>query len=228
MWVGREIDPQTNESRQDFKMNLNMNKSVSWLAVAGMLALVSACDSGAVSDSATDTLDQVDAVGQIDAVEQVETVGQIDTVEQVDAVGQVEAVEQVSSTLVAQDFKFPTVAEEAGAVNVSVPEGPLPTFSARRTLSSGTGSTLSFGDPVVVRYSMYSWSSGELIETTDAFDEPVTIRAGVSEGVPDFLSKSLLGRKLGDRIQVVFESGMEDLPSYLDSNDAYILVVDLI
>lgn len=75
---------------------------------------------------------------------------------------------------------------------------------------------------------MYSWTSGELVETTDAFDEPITIEAGVTEGVPDYLSKSLLGRNLGDRIQVVFEAGMEDLPGYLDNSDAYVLVIDLI
>jgi len=52
-----------------------------------------------------------------------------------------------------------------------------------------------------------------LVESTDDFDEPVTIRAGVTEGVPEFLSHSLLGRKIGDRIQVIFEEGMEDLPT---------------
>ena len=118
--------------------------------------------------------------------------------------------------------------ENNGTVNIDVPTGPLPTFSARRTLSKGTGSTIGFGDPVVLRYSMYSWSTGELVETTDVLDEPVTIQAGVSEGVPDYLSKSLLGRNVGDKIQVVFESEMEDLPGYLDNADAYILVVDLI
>ena len=104
----------------------------------------------------------------------------------------------------------------------------MPTFSARRTLSTGTGSVVQFGDPVVLRYSMYNWSMGELVETTDAFDEPVAIQAGVTEGVPDYLSKSLLGRNIGDRIQVIFEPGMEDLPDYLDPANAYVLVVDLL
>ena len=75
---------------------------------------------------------------------------------------------------------------------------------------------------------MYSWSTGELVESTDSFDEPVTLRAGVNEGVPEYLSNSLLGRNVGDRLQLVFETGMEDLPGYLDSADAYVLIVDLI
>ena len=135
---------------------------------------------------------------------------------------------EVNTTLLATDFSFPAVAEANGEIDVTVPAGPLPTFSARRTLSAGSGSTIGFGDPVVVKYSMYSWSTGELVETTDSFDDPITVRAGATEGFPEYLSKSLLGRKIGDRLQLVFETGMEDLPGYLDNSDAYILVVDLI
>jgi len=67
-----------------------------------------------------------------------------------------------------------------------------------------------------------------LVETTDSFDEAVSVRAGVTEGIPDYLSKSLLGRNIGDKMQIIFKSGMEDLPDYLDNSDAYILVLDLI
>ena len=135
---------------------------------------------------------------------------------------------QGNTTLVASDFSFPAIAEANGVVDVTVPDGALPTFSARRTLSAGTGSTVGFGDPVVVKYSMYSWSTGELVESTDSFDDPITVRAGVTEGFPQFLSQSLLGRNIGDRLQLVFATGMEDLPEYLDNSDAFILVVDLI
>jgi len=75
---------------------------------------------------------------------------------------------------------------------------------------------------------MFSWSTGELVESTDDLDEPLTIRAGVTEGVPEFLSHSLLGRKIGEKIQIIFEEGMEDLPTYLDADDAYVLVVEII
>ena len=136
----------------------------------------------------------------------------------------------VNNTIVANDFAFPgiSVTGETGEAGLEKPAGAAPEFSARRTLSKGTGSVIEFGDPVVLDYEMYSWSSGELIESTDSFDEPFTIRAGVTNGVPDYLTKSLLGRQIGDTIQVVFERDMADLPEYLDASDAYVLVVNLL
>ncbi len=133
-----------------------------------------------------------------------------------------------TNVLASNDFAFPSVSETNGSVEISSPEGPAPTFSARRTLESGSGNTIEFSDPVVLKYEMFSWSTGEKIESTDDFDEPMTVRAGVTEGVPEYLSHSLLGRKVGDKMQIVFEAGMEDLPEYLDDSDAYILIVELI
>ena len=133
-----------------------------------------------------------------------------------------------SSTIVANDFSFPEIAEANGTMSVLIPPGQKPTFSARRTLTNGGGNTIVFGDPVVLKYNMYRWSDGEMVESTDQFDEPITIRAGVTEGIPAYLTNSLLGRKIGDRLEIVFEAGMDDLPEYLDGSDAYVLVVDLI
>ncbi len=133
-----------------------------------------------------------------------------------------------STEIISNDFSFPTVGEANGVVSVAIPNGPMPAFPARRMLSAGAGNAIEFGDPVVVKYNMYSWATGELVESTDNFDEPVTIRAGLSQGIPDYLSNSLLGRNVGDRLQVVFQAGMEDLPEYLDNTDAYVLVLDLI
>jgi len=126
------------------------------------------------------------------------------------------------------DFAFPDVTEVDDRFAISRPEGDSPTFSARRTLEAGSGNTIEFSNPVVLRYDMFSWSTGELVESTDDLDEPLTIRAGVTEGVPEFLSHSLLGRKIGEKIQIIFEEGMEDLPTYLDADDAYVLVVEII
>lgn len=75
---------------------------------------------------------------------------------------------------------------------------------------------------------MYSWATGELVESTDEFDEAMTDNAGAQSGVPAYLSNSVLGRNVGDRLQVVFQPGMEDLPEYLDDTDAYVLVLDMI
>lgn len=180
-------------------MNMKLNKTGSRVLLASLIAVLSACG-GSSSDSSSSIPTDVAAP----------------------------TAPQESATLVATDFSFPTIAEANGVIDVMVPEGALPTFSARRTLSEGNGSTVGFGDPVVVKYSMYSWTTGELVETTDSFDEPLSVRAGVTEGLPEYLTRSLLGRKIGDQLQIVFASGMEDLPPYLDNSDAYILVVDLI
>ena len=67
-----------------------------------------------------------------------------------------------------------------------------------------------------------------MVESTDNFDEALAISAGAAQGVPEYLSNSVLGRKVGDRLQVIFNAEMEDLPEYLDSNDAYVLVLDII
>jgi hypothetical protein len=132
------------------------------------------------------------------------------------------------SELASNNFTFPDVSEIDGDVQVTIPSGSAPEFSASLILKSGQGNLIGFGDPVVLKYKMYSWSSGELVENTDDIEDPVTIRAGLIGGVPQFLSNSLLGRRIGDQLQVVFASGMEDLPEYLDRDDAYVLVVDLI
>jgi len=124
-------------------------------------------------------------------------------------------------------FAFPQFSDDSGSVSVNIPEGPTPEFSARRKVSNGGGSAVGFGDPVVLRYSMFAWSTGEMIESSDDFDEPVTLRAGIAEGAPEYLSKSLLGRNIGDKLEIVFEQGMDDLPSYLSKDDAYVLLVEL-
>lgn len=133
----------------------------------------------------------------------------------------------VSNPIVDNVFVFPEVAAANGALT-AIPTGPVPEFSARRTVQAGSGSVVGYGDPVVLSYNMYSWTTGELVESTSSFDEPVTVRAGVADGIPDYLSNSLLGRNIGDKIQIIFEPGMEDLPEYLDPTDAYVVVLDLI
>ncbi len=125
-------------------------------------------------------------------------------------------------------FQFPQAGDTSATSIQAQGTGNLPGFSARQAVSKGTGSDINFGDPVQLRYKMYSWSTGELVEDSDNFDEALTVRAGMAEAVPAFLSQSLVGRNVGDRIQVVFEKGMKDLPSYFDANDAYVVYVDIL
>ena len=138
--------------------------------------------------------------------------------------------EEVGSPLIQSAFAFPDVqlADGSNVAGFNPPEGPVPDFSARRTLVAGSGDVVAFGDPVQLKYNMYSWTSGELVESTDDFDEAVIINAGVAEGVPVFLSNTVLGRNKGETVQIIYEAGMEDLPGYLDNSDAYIMVLEVL
>ncbi len=138
-------------------------------------------------------------------------------------------VTEAGSVIIDNDFQFPTVNNSAQGVSVDIPDGAVPAFSARRTITAGSGNAIEFGDPVVLKYDMFSWTTGEKVESSEDFDEAFTVLAGVADGgVPEYLAKSLLGRKIGDTMEIVFEAGMEDLPEYLDNSDAYVLVIELI
>jgi hypothetical protein len=127
-------------------------------------------------------------------------------------------------------FSFPDITMQGDNVSMTIPGGSLPRFPARRTVSDGPGQIIGFGDPVTLKYDMFAWSTGELVESSNLFDEAITVRGGVTDEfpIPEYLSKSLVGRKLGDTIQVVFPVGIPDLPAYLDANDAYVLLVELL
>lgn len=134
------------------------------------------------------------------------------------------------TTRSAADFNFPEVVNTNGSITMTIPNGPAPSFPARRDISSGGGQTIQFGDPVSLKYDMFSWSTGELVESSSQFEEAHVVKAGMSESfpVPEILSQALLGRSLGDTLQIVFPVGTEDLPSNLDNTDAFILLVELL
>ena len=189
--------------------------------VAGLAVLLSACgDSGRAGGSgAGDVVDAVEAVDNVAAIDSVEAVDTPDST----ADTQLAAAAPLDDS----DFSFPPVTDTNGSISVA-PAGPVPVFSARRTLAAGAGETIEFGDPVVLRYSMYAWSTGVLVESSDDFDDAITIRAGITGNSPEYLSNSLLGRRIGDRLQVVLKAGTDDLPGGFDANDAYIVVADLL
>lgn len=184
---------------QVLEMKNVIAKRYSSLLSAGLLALVTACSNGGSGGASVG--------GSGSDNEQVPTGG--------------------TRTISSVDFSFPQVTEVADGFEVTIPDGPLPEFSAVTELSAGTGNAIGYGDPVVLKYSMYSWSTGELVESTDDFDEALTIIAGATDGVPEFLSDSITSRNIGDRLELVFEAGMSDLPVYLDNTDAYVMVLDL-
>ena len=129
-----------------------------------------------------------------------------------------------------QGFSFPSVTLQEGGMSMVIPGGALPTFAARRTVVSGSGQVIEFGDAVTLKYDMFAWSDGSLVESSNSFEEAHTVQGGVSDEfpIPEYLAKSLLGRKLGDTIQVVLPVGTADLPVYLDAEDAYVMLVELL
>lgn len=128
------------------------------------------------------------------------------------------------------DYDFPQVElTDAGLVMV-IPDAPVPGRSSRRLLAAGSGAEVRRGDDVQLRYDMYSWSTGALVESSDAAlggDLAVTLGDRIRQ-IPEYLEKSLLGRKLGSRVQVVLGQRESDLPDHLNPYDGYVVVVDVL
>lgn len=129
----------------------------------------------------------------------------------------------------AADFKFPAIDAANGGFSMVIPGSPAPEFAARRTIVEGGGQTIGFGQPVILKYDMFSWTDGSLVDSSSQFAEAHTVTAGVTDDfpIPEYIAKSFLGRSLGDVVQVVIPKGTEDLPDYLDKNDAYVLVMEM-
>ena len=182
-------------------MNTNFTTKVA--LIAGAAIVLSACSSGNSGGSGSGSGDETTVT---------------------------ETVTETAAPVLQSGFAFPDVQLVDGdsVGTVTVPGGDLPVFSARRTLSAGTGDVVAFGDPVQLKYSMYSWTSGALVESTNDFDEAIIINAGVTQGVPAFLSSTVLGRNKGETVQIVYEAGMDDLPAYLDQEDAYVMVLQVL
>lgn len=133
-------------------------------------------------------------------------------------------------TRTANDFSFPSVDTQNGNFSMTIPNSPPPEVAARRTVASSGGQKIGFGDTVILKYDMFSWAGGSLVESSSQFETAPAFEGGVSDNsvLPEYLAKSLLGRSIGDTVQVILPAGTEDLPTYLDSTDAHILVVELL
>jgi hypothetical protein len=184
-------------------------------------------DEGANTDASTDGNSNTDTTAQ-PGITQTEPVS-ID-VSDASIVTQASKAATGVVARTSRGFDFPSVSTQGGGISMVIPGGPLPRFPARRTLSNGTGQTIEFGDAVTLKYDMFAWSDGSLVESSTSFEEAHTVRGGVSDDfpIPEYLAKSLLGRKLGDIVQVVLPVGTPDLPIYLDQTDAYVLLVELL
>lgn len=206
-----------------FKNNRSITLSASMIAVSVLLSSCGGGSSGGVTVAEPDTDTPIPVVTNPSAS---------NTIDVSDASLVIEATKAPASVTArsGRGFSFPAVTMYDDGMSMVIPSGPLPTFPARRTVVNGSGQTIEFGDPVTLRYDMFAWSDGELVESSSLFEEAHTVKGGVSDDfpIPEFLAKSLLGRKLGDTVQVVLPVGTADLPSYLDQNDAYVLLVELL
>lgn len=130
------------------------------------------------------------------------------------------------------DYRFPEVVDAGNnewAMIIS--DDPIPSRSARRQLHVGDGVLAKAGDTIHFRYDMFSWATGELVETTQNLEtQSLSLTLGNlvnSAQVPKALHNALFNRTAGSRIQVIFKQSMEDLPDYLDPNDGYVLIVEI-
>ncbi|MEM7220865.1 MAG: hypothetical protein AAF515_21055 [Pseudomonadota bacterium] len=133
---------------------------------------------------------------------------------------------------IGDDYDFPTMLDDNGALKMSIPDDPIPSRPSRRQLQEGNGAYLLDGDTVNLSYDMFSWSTGELVEASaeimpQGLDYTLGAGADNAVDVPDYLSHSIRGRRNGTQLQVVLEQGTDGLPGYLDPNDGYVLVVNI-
>ncbi len=198
--------------------------------------LLSGCGGG---DSGAQAISAIDQSGEtIDATNEsanvaAESIGVSTESIDVSDASLVSEATKVSGGIVARsnsEFTFPVASYVNGAITLAIPSSDAPTFAARKSISAGNGASIGFGDSVVLKYDMFSWEGGQLVESSSQFAEAHTVEAGISDNypIPDYLAKSLLGRSLGETMQVILPVGTEDLPSYLDPTDAYVLVVELL
>lgn len=126
-------------------------------------------------------------------------------------------------------YDLPGLVGNVGSMTMTIPANPAPSVSARRTQSAIGGQAIAMGDPVILNYDMFAWSDGSLIDTSSLQTEAVSVKAGSAlSGVPQAVTNALLGRSIGDVVQVVIPGSDTDLPPALRGNDeAYVVVMEL-
>ena len=144
-----------------------------------------------------------------------------------------------------EEFEIPNAEPDGNGGYRIAPakDGSFPAVPAAKVLHSGETygleealqpAKLELGDLVGIRWKMYGLRSGELVEDSDdLFDgSAVNIILGGGKGgdadVPQAMHEALKGQRVGDRVQVVFQHEMPELPEFLNSDDAYTLIVDVI
>lgn len=111
---------------------------------------------------------------------------------------------------------------DGGAYTIEVAAEALPQESWSVALELGDGREMQEGQGVSLDYQMISWSTGEVVETSEVLSGgalETTLEAAA--GLPQALVTALVGQQAGVDAVVVLPAGASDLPSYLDGSDAY-------
>ncbi len=108
------------------------------------------------------------------------------------------------------------------------PERPPPARNSFEVITAGDGRVVVEGDTVRVSYVTVSWTTGDVVGSTD--DDaggPQTIVLG-DLSLPRLMESAIFEQRVGSRIQIVFAPDLPDLPQGLSPDDAYIVALDIL
>jgi peptidylprolyl isomerase len=138
------------------------------------------------------------------------------------------AIAFASVTLIGGKSSMPVVTGNAGeAPTITPPTGDAPTTLQSEDIITGTGAEVLPTSTLTVHYTLMSWSSGEVLETSWSSGQPATfplsgVIAGWQEGLP--------GAKAGGRRLLVIPPSLGYGPSvgHPLEKETLIFVVDII
>ena len=138
------------------------------------------------------------------------------------------AIAFASVTLIGGKSSMPVVTGNAGeAPTITPPTGDAPTTLQSEDIITGTGAEVLPTSTLTVHYTLMSWSSGEILETSWSSGQPATfplsgVIAGWQEGLP--------GAKAGGRRLLVIPPSLGYGPSvgHPLEKETLIFVVDII
>lgn len=118
-------------------------------------------------------------------------------------------------------------AVESPELEVNLPDDE-PEEAGVEVLVVGDGPTVEVGDIALVAWEMVAFGTGEVVESTAAdYGGPIPLQIGSGQ-VPSALDDALVGQTVGTRLDVQFPVGMADLPDQFDSDQAYVLTVQIV
>jgi peptidylprolyl isomerase len=123
---------------------------------------------------------------------------------------------------------LPTVTDEGGKPEVTIPESEPPSSLQVQPLIKGKGKKIGANDTVTFNYSWVRWSDGKVLEETYSGEPAVSALSGLLPG----MVKGLAGQTVGSRVLLV----VPPADGYPDGNatpsvkpgETLVLVVDLL